>query len=472
MAPPRSRLAALLEPDAFLWATGIEDTFITEPWPATGRTLDEYELTDHYSRWRDDLELMATLGVSAARYGIPWYRVNPAPGRFDFSVADGPIERLLALGIEPIVDLVHYGTPAWLDRSYLHPDFAPRMAEYAARVAERYRGGVRWYTPLNEPRITAWYCGKLGWWPPFRRGWRGFLEVTLAVCRGVVETDRALHAVDPEIVCAHVDATDLYAARTPRLAAEAELRQAIVFLALDLVTGRVGARHALRGWLARQGVDDRALEYFETHGIEPDVLGLNLYPMFTQKELIDTARGPRVRMPYADGTLVEGLCDTYWARYGRPLFISETASLGSLRRRLGWLDESVGAVRRLRGRGVPVFGYVFWPMFALVGWAYRQGRRPLGDYLLQMGLWDLDRETLARVETPVVGAYRRVVTAGAAGVGRLAPVVPPAQTAIAGAVAPRAGAAAEALPDAAPEHPGALSPPDGAPAPPEPARRA
>ena len=39
----------------FLWATGIEDTFITEPDPGTGRTLDEYELTDHYGRWEEDL---------------------------------------------------------------------------------------------------------------------------------------------------------------------------------------------------------------------------------------------------------------------------------------------------------------------------------------------------------------------------------------------------------------------------------
>ena len=51
------------------------------------------------------------------------------------------------------------------------PEF---VAEYAARIAERFRGRIHTYTPLNEPRVTAWYCGKLGWWPPGRRGWRGF----------------------------------------------------------------------------------------------------------------------------------------------------------------------------------------------------------------------------------------------------------------------------------------------------------
>src|SRR3712207_8458181 len=46
----------------------------------SGRVLDEYEITQHYRWWRDDLRRVAELGVGAVRYGIPWYRVNPAPG--------------------------------------------------------------------------------------------------------------------------------------------------------------------------------------------------------------------------------------------------------------------------------------------------------------------------------------------------------------------------------------------------------
>jgi len=81
-------------PGGFLWATGIEDTFITDPWPATGRTLEEYELTQHYRFWREDLARVAELGVNSVRYGIPWYRVNPRPGAFDWSWTDEVIPRL------------------------------------------------------------------------------------------------------------------------------------------------------------------------------------------------------------------------------------------------------------------------------------------------------------------------------------------------------------------------------------------
>jgi beta-glucosidase/6-phospho-beta-glucosidase/beta-galactosidase len=422
--PPRSALAETTAPDAFCWATGIEDTFIVDPWPATGRTLDEYALTRHYELWEEDLARAAGLGISAIRYGIPWHRVHPAPGRFDFAFADAALDRLLELGVTPIVDLVHYGTPRWLESAFLHPDFAAHMAEYAHALATRFRGRVRWYTPLNEPRIAAWYAGRIGWWPPYLRGWRGFVRVLLAICNGIAATARALRAADPEIVLAHVDATDLYETAEPPLEAEVARRQEIVFLALDLLAGRVVPDHPLHGWLVARGASPAVLESFAAQPVPLDVVGINLYPMFTWKRLSRASGQLRARMPYARATLLERLADLYFERYRRPIFVTETAALGSVRRRRAWLDDSVEAVRRLRARGVPVIGYTWWPMFALVAWGYRQGTRSLERHLLPMGLFELDPRPeagLARVATPLVDAYRELATTGSRAVGRLAP---------------------------------------------------
>lgn len=403
-----------------MWATGIEDTFITAPWPATGRTLDEYELTGHYERWREDIDLIAQLGVTTARYGIPWHHIQPEAGRWDWDFADKTLEYLLERGIEPIVDLVHYGLPPWIEGAYLDPDYPELVAEYARRVAERFKGRVFWYTPLNEPRITAWYCGRLGWWPPFRRGWRGFVAVMLAIARGIVRTVEALSAVDAEIVIAHVDATDLYAAATPDLAAEAAQRQEIVFLALDLISGRVTRDHALLRFLLAYGAGEEELDWFKRHAVDLPLIGMNLYPMFTQKILRRDRQGRlRIDKPYASGDLVAALGRLYHRRYGAPIFVSETASMGSVRRRQDWLDDSLTAVRVLRSEGVPLIGYTWWPMFDLVAWAYRQGRRSPADYLGRMGLWDLDPRNLDRTETPLVRSYRSTVARGVEGVGLL-----------------------------------------------------
>lgn len=417
--PTRSQLGILRTPDSFWWATGLEDTFITAPHPVTGRTLDEYELTGHYARWREDLDLMKGLGVTAARYGVPWHRIEPRKGHWAWQHADEPLERLLEHGIAPQVDLVHYGLPSWMERAYLDPDYPSHVAEYAARLAERFKGRIHWYTPLNEPRITAWYCGRLGWWPPHERSWQGFLRVMMAVATGVQATVAALRAVDPEIVDYHVDATDLYEAAEPDLEAEALRRRSIVFLALDLIAGRVDEDHPLHGWISQTLKDDAGLEHLRRRPAPPQVIGLNLYPMFTRKRLVRDRRGHmRIAMPYTEEGLVEGVVRAYHERYGVPMMISEIATSGSPARRLRWLGRSVEAVRSLRAEGIPLAGFTWWPMLALVTWAWRQGRRPIADHLAQMGLWDLDAE-LNRIPTALVDAYRSLASSGAHSAGPL-----------------------------------------------------
>src|SRR5918992_40438 len=169
------RHSSLLLGTPFAWALGIEDTFIPQVAARSGRILDEYVLTEHDRRWRSDLAAIASLGVRHLRYGIPWYRVNPAPGQFDWSWTDEVLPYLVEdLGIAPILDLIHYGAPLWLEGTFLDPDYPQRVAEYAAAVVERYGRLVRHWTPLNEPRVHARFAGQTGLWPPYRRGPRGY----------------------------------------------------------------------------------------------------------------------------------------------------------------------------------------------------------------------------------------------------------------------------------------------------------
>src|SRR5258708_2765040 len=134
-------LFAPFSPDtnAFVWLGGFEDTFIPRPHPESGRGLDEYLLTGHYEHWRADLDRAASLGLHALRYGIPWYRVNPAPGVFDWTWTDPVIDYATReLGLTLILDLVHYGAPLWLNGGFLNPSYPEAVAAFARAVAERY----------------------------------------------------------------------------------------------------------------------------------------------------------------------------------------------------------------------------------------------------------------------------------------------------------------------------------------------
>jgi beta-glucosidase/6-phospho-beta-glucosidase/beta-galactosidase len=128
-------------------------------------------------------------------------------------------------------------------------------------------------------------------------------------------------------------------------------------------------------------------------------------------------------MPYSSAEIVSELADMYWRRYGRPLFISETASMGSIKRRRTWLETSVEVVKKVRSRGVQLVGYTWWPMLAIVTWAYRQGTRPPEFYLKQMGLWNVESSSearLRRTQTPLVDLFQKLVADGSEAAGKLA----------------------------------------------------
>jgi hypothetical protein len=74
-----------------------------------------------------------------------------------------------------------------------------------------------------------------------------------------------------------------------------------------------------------------------------------------------------------------------YARYGVPLFVSETSTHGDDDRRSAWLRDSVAAVQTVQGQGVPVAGYTWWPLIDLVDWSYGAGDYVVEDFVAHLG---------------------------------------------------------------------------------------
>jgi beta-glucosidase/6-phospho-beta-glucosidase/beta-galactosidase len=394
----------------FRFAVGIEDTFVAQEY-AGRRKLDEYELTQHYQFWEQDLELVARSGADCLRWGIPWYRVEPAPGRFHWDWVDRVVDKMDKLGLTCIVDLMHYGTPLWLESSFLHPDYPKRVADYAAAAAERYGDRLHVWTPLNEPVINAVYCGERGVWPPHLHGQGGFAAVLVQLADGICRTQRAIAEVQPDASFVHVDAGFRFEGEPPAPLDRALLEERR-FLALDLVTGRVDEQHPLYDWVRQQGIAEERLLQLRERAVIPDVIGVNYYPAFTTVRF-DEGR----ELPIEAGTAgLEDLVRLYAARYGLPLMITETSRGGSRQLRRSWLEESLATVATLRREGVPLVGYTWFPFFALVDWLYREDSRPVEDWLVQMGLVDLEllpgSSILERRPTELVELFRAAAAAG------------------------------------------------------------
>jgi beta-glucosidase/6-phospho-beta-glucosidase/beta-galactosidase len=337
------------------------------------------------------------------------------------------------LGLTPIVDLMHYGCPYWLSREFANPQYPQAVAAYAAAFARRYAGRVRWYTPLNEPLVNAELCGRRGAWPPYLRGPRGYVRVLMQLVRGIRATAAAIRAVDPAAVLVDVDAAAIVRAAVPDLEAVAYEGRLHNFLPYDLVLGRVTPTHPLYAGLVAQGVTPRELARWADNPVPLDVMGLNFYPQWSTQEFCHDAQGGVASHPVHGGELgFEAMVAGYYARYGLPIMITETSARDSEVFRSEWLSTSLAAIRSLRGQGVPVLGYTWFPLFTMIDWAYRWQARPLHDYLLHLGLYRLAHPTQARdwIETPVVPQLRGYIQQPEAAVGRLTtPAAPEAELA-------------------------------------------
>lgn len=398
------------------FALGIEDTFI--PQERSGeRSLDEYELTQHYRFWREDFGLAKSAGAEFLRWGVPWYRINPEPGVWKWGWLDEVMDHFDQIGLIPIVDLMHYGTPTWLDNQFLNSSYPDLVADYSVRVAERYASTVVNYTPVNEPMIHTLFTGKFGHWPPYLTGDDGLVAMVRNVAKGFTLAQQGMAGVlGDRAIFTHVDAGFRFVSDSATGAHDREMRHLSdrALIVQDLVTGNVGAGHRLSGWLTNHGMSDADLNWHLENVVQPDVMGVNYYPLHST-ELLEVSKPRRgdildpraLRNDWTDG--LEEVIKLYGDRYGAPVMITETCLTGSVEDRIRWMDDSIALVRRLHAEGRDLVGYTWWPVTDMYEWTYRYGQEPLEHYRLTMGLWDLVPDeigTLNRVENPVADRFR------------------------------------------------------------------
>lgn len=401
----------------FAWAVGIENSFIGQPHGRTRRILDEYALVGHYENWQSDLDTVATLGVPWIRYGLPWYRINPAPGVFEWTWTDQVLPYLVErLGITPILDLMHYGCPIWLAGEFLNPDYPARVAEYAGAVAARYGRLVRHWTPLNEPIVNADLCGRFGSWPPYAQGWSGFARIVVALARGMSLTTAAIRSVRPDASFVMVEATEHArpAAGFERYAQWMWQRQ---FLPTDLLLGRVDGSHPFSTWLLEQGAAEADLAWLVANPGTLHTLGVNFYPAWSAARYglpagSDARLEPRRRVERAGSVELEAVIRAWHDRYDLPVMVTETSDIGSVERRAAWMDDSIAMARRLRASGFPLAGYTWFPVLPHYHWGYRNGRRDALAFRVDMGLWDFAATEDGRPyrETSLADRFQRHVS--------------------------------------------------------------
>jgi beta-glucosidase len=180
-------------PPDFLWGVCSSAHQIEGGWNADGKgpsIWDAFALipgrieknataqvsADHYHRMREDVDLMASLGVKAYRFSISWPRILPQGtgmvNKGGIRFYSNLIDSLLEKKITPWPTLFHWDLPLTLQfekDGMLNPEIAGYFREYADVCFGHFGDRVKYWLTFNEPWVYAMFGHGFGTMAPGRK---------------------------------------------------------------------------------------------------------------------------------------------------------------------------------------------------------------------------------------------------------------------------------------------------------------
>jgi hypothetical protein len=353
--------------------------------------VDELAASGHLLHQDDDLRAVAGLGVQLWRYGMPWRLVEREPGVYDWSLWDRALAACERHHLVPVVDLCHFGLPDH-EPGFCEPGWIESFCRYVDAFLDRYREPM-FFTPVNEPMITAMCSGFLGIWNDRRASRTDYMQalanVTLANLEAIarIGADRDGWWIGAEGFGCHIAATS----EDEPSASEARALEQLVW---DLHFGLEPPPSVADVF---DVVDDDRLDRIAVLAGpgERVVAGHDVYPVSV-----------RVHGDRQDPLSIDDRVDAYereartWhARYQRPFWVAETSNLGlAVEDGPRWLDRLVGGLDRLRADGLPARGLCWYSRGDQYDW-HTMLTKPIGE-VTEVGLFDAGRSA-----RPVASAY-------------------------------------------------------------------
>ena len=435
-------------------APSIWDTFSHTP----GKVLDGATgdvAVDHYHRVPEDVEIMSALGLQAYRFSVSWSRVLPngtgevnQPGLDFYSDL---VDRLLAVGIKPVVTLYHWDLPQALEDEggWTNRATAYAFAEYARVVARALGDRIHLWTTLNEP----WCSSFLG----YASGVHAPGVADPAAALAAVHHLNLAHGVGARAIREELGeetpvsvTLNLHVTRAASPAPEdVEAKRRIDTIANEVFLGpmlegaypeRVFADTAtVSDWsfvqdgdleTIRQPIDLLGVNYYSTgrvkHGTPPvgdgkpgpDGHRSSVVSPWVGADTVEwlPQPGPHTAMGWniEPQGLVALLLELHERYPGLPLAVTENGAAfydtvtedGRVHdvERVAYLHDHIDAVGEALDKGVDVRGYFVWSLFDNFEWAYGYDRR--------FGVVHVDYDTQVRTLKDSARWYRELVRTG------------------------------------------------------------
>lgn len=188
-------------------AAQIEGGIVNSDWAGWARVpgnvadgTDPLRATDHWHRWREDNELLGSLGLPIVRLGLEWSRIEPWPGEIDVAVLDRYREELADLrdrGLRPLVTLHHFSNPRWFANKggFATTGSASTFLRFAEQAVRALDDLVDEWITVNEPNVYATQAHLFGYGPPGNRSWRDTMAVLRNTACAHIGGHHLIHAI-------------------------------------------------------------------------------------------------------------------------------------------------------------------------------------------------------------------------------------------------------------------------------------
>lgn len=340
--------------------------------------------SDHYNRFKEDLDLAHELNHNAYRFSIEWSRIQPAPRVFD----DKEIRHYRQvvvyckkLRIEPVITLFHFTLPLWVSKKggWENPETPKLFASFAEKIAKEFKD-VNYWTVLNEPMayVANSYGGGLR--PPeVTNIFRGY-----KVARLLIEGHKRAY-----------------------LKLKKHNRKAKIGVAKHLIYFQIANRNPVNKLLA--GICNRVFNLYFLDKISNhlDFIGVNYYfrnliNMGINKSDYKGKVSDLGWELYPEG--IYHICLQLTKRYGKPLLITEHGLADSADKHRSWyITETLKYLQKAMRNGANVIGYLHWSLMDNFEWDF--------GFWPRFGLLEVNYKTQSRRIRPSARTLSKIIEA-------------------------------------------------------------
>jgi beta-glucosidase len=370
------------------------------------------DVTNHYTLYKEDLNLLKDLGVNAYRFSLEWSRIQPKENVWDEDAIahyQDIIDILRESNIEPMVTLHHFTHPLWFIKRYpWHEDASiEKFSAFAEKIVSTVKGVKYWIT-FNEPYVLLLGGYLEGCMPP------GIKDASLAIkalknifiCHGI-----AYDKIHESIPDAMVSVAHNMAALAPwkrwspmdRLLAKIAKHFYNHSLLDAFLTGKMRIKFPFKSPIDVDLPVKDKLDFF----------GVNYYTRVHMRFNPFKKMGVELRHRDIDGY---GLTDMGWevhphglqkvlryaSRLNVPLIITENGiATHDCQKKIKYMKRHIDVLEKCIKDGLDVRGYFYWSLIDNYEWLQGLDAR--------FGLYKVDFDTLERRPTNAAAYYSYLI---------------------------------------------------------------